>query len=65
MAAVTEARLTEVYNQITTETSTRLDAGEATLERINQVLLNEIAKLNVEINLMRENTAKGLNDLRT
>ena len=63
--AVTEARLQEVYNQITTETNVRFAEGEANLEQINVTLLKEIERLNTQVLALRDEMNKGFISVRT
>ena len=62
---VNQQSLTDLYNRITEETSGRFTEGTANLEAINVTLLGEIARLNAEMGVLRENTEKAMNNMRT
>ena len=65
MSFVSEGRLLEVYNQITTETNVRFTEGAANLKQINKTLLSEIERLNVQVHAFREEVNKSFIDIRT
>ena len=53
----TEQDVKEIYNQITEDTSTRLNEGATHIQAINEALLAEIGKMNQEFVSLKLNVS--------